>query len=68
MKTNNSDLIRGDGTKLSSTAAIHETHQMDVDYQGTVREEELWEYLVTKYQNGFPLNDDRKQEFQRDVR
>ena len=64
MKTDNSDIIRGN--KLSSTAAIQETRGMD--YQLTTSEEELCEYLVTKYQNAFPLNDDRKQEFQHDHR
>jgi hypothetical protein len=34
----------------------------------TTDEEELFEYLVTKYEDQFPLSDDRKQEFQQDHR
>ena len=64
MKTNNGDFIRGDGNNLPNTSAIQETHEMDADYPLTTDEEELCEYLVTKYQNQFPLTDDRKQQFQ----
>ena len=67
MKTNN-DFIREGATKPSSTAAIQEIHGMGADYLLTTHEDELCEYLVTKYQNSFPLNDDRKQEFQHDHR
>ena len=67
MRTN-SDFIRNDGTKSSSTAAIQEIHEMGADCQLTISEEELCEYLVIKYQNQFPLTDDRKQEFQQDHR
>ena len=68
MKTNNGDFIRSDGNKLSSIAAVQETHGMGADCQLTISEEELCEYLVIKYQNQFPLTDDRKQEFQQDHR
>ncbi len=68
MKTNNIDFTRGGGNKLSSTAAVRETHEMGADRQVPISEEELYEYLVTKYQNQFPLTDDRKQEFQQDHR
>ena len=68
MKTNNGDFIRSDGNKLSSTAAVQETHGIGADCQFTISEEELCEYLVIKYQNQFPLTDDRKQEFQQDHR
>ena len=61
MKTNNGDFIRRDGNKLSSIAAVQET---GADCQFTISEEELCEYLVIKYQNQFPLTDDRKREFQ----
>ena len=65
MKTNNGDFIRRDGNKLSSIAAVQET---GADCQFTISEEELCEYLVIKYQNQFPLTDDRKREFQQDHR
>ncbi len=68
MKTNNGDFIRDDGNILSSTAATRETYGMGADCQLTISEEDLREYLVTKYQNQFPLSDDRKQEFQHDDR
>ena len=68
MKTNNRDFIRGDGNNSSSTAAIQEIQGMGAGYLLATNEEELCEYLVTKYQNAFPLNDDRKQEFQHDHR
>jgi len=68
MKTNNGDFIRSDGNKLSSIAAVQETHGIGADCQFTISEEELCEYLVIKYQNQFPLTDDRKQEFQQDHR
>ena len=68
MKTNNADFIRSDGNKVSSIAAIQETRGMGGYWQLSISEEELCEYLVIKYQNQFPLTDDRKQEFQQDHR
>ena len=57
-----------DGTRGSSTTAIQEIAGMGADFLLNSSEEELCEYLVTKYQNEFPLSDDRKQEFQEDHR
>ena len=64
MKT--SDFMRDDGTRASS--AIQEIAGVGADSLLNSNEEELCEYLVTKYQNEFPLSDDRKQEFQEDHR
>ena len=67
MKTS-SDFMRDNGTRASSTTAIQEIVAVGADSLLNSNEEELCEYLVTKYQNQFPLNDDRKQEFQEDHR
>ena len=67
MKTS-SDFMRDDGTRASSSTAIQEIGGMSADSLLNSNEEELCEYLVIKYQNQFPLTDDRKQEFQQDHR
>ena len=67
MKTSR-DFMRDDGTRASSIMAIQEIVPVGADSLLNSNEEELCEYLVTKYQNQFPLNDDRKQEFQQDYR
>ena len=68
MRSNDSNGSRENVNTASSTAVIQEIHGMGAAYLLTTNEEELCEYLVTKYQNQFPLTDDRKQEFQEDHR
>ena len=67
MKTS-SEFMRDDGTRAPSRTAIQEIAGVGADSLLNSNEEELCEYLITKYQNQFPLTDDRKQEFQEDHR
>jgi hypothetical protein len=68
MRLNDSDAIRPNVNTPSNTVASQEIHAIGAPNFLTTNEEELCEYLVTKYQNQFPLTDDRKQEFQQDYR
>jgi hypothetical protein len=68
MRRNESDRTRENVNISSSAADVQEIHGMDAAYLFTTNEEELREYLVTKYQNQFPLTDDRKYQFQEDCR
>jgi hypothetical protein len=68
MSRDESDRIRGTLNTPASTAATREIHGVGAAYLLASNEEELCEYLVTKYQNQFPLDDERRQEFQLDYR
>lgn len=57
-----------DGKASATTAAIQEIHGMGADSLLTTDEEELCEYLVTKYQNQFPLTTDVTDEFHHEYR
>jgi len=48
-----------------SQAHVVSIHEASPEYLAT-DEEELCDYLVAKYQNQLPLNDDAKHEFRRD--
>ncbi len=58
----------GDGYLNPGSNAIQEIHGMGADYLLTTNEDELCEYLVTKYQSQLPLSGNAKQEFQQSHR
>jgi hypothetical protein len=67
MKLNNDGV--GENVRVpSSSGATQDFQRIGATYLFTTSEEELCEHLVTKYQNQFPLTDDRKYEFQQDHR
>jgi hypothetical protein len=68
MTPNKNDGIRENVNVPSSGGAMQDFDGISAPYSLTATEEELCEYLVTKYQSQLPLTDDRKYEFQKDYR
>jgi hypothetical protein len=61
------DGLAGNEANVSSQV-IQEIHGMGAEYLLKSDEDELCEYLVTKYQDQLPLSGDVTQEFQQDYR
>jgi hypothetical protein len=66
MRFNKNDSIQENAKYFVERHSGFSGHRRDLFAYCT--QEELCEYLVTKYQNQFPLTDDRKYEFQQDHR